>query len=481
MNTIEKSEKDVWKGFLPLAIAIFVTCFGAGVFIPVPVQMVSVFNRPYADTTWTALFYPMGAAACAPILGKLSDIFGRRKTLLFGMAVFSLGYIIGGIAPSFWMIVFSRFIVGLGVAAITPIALAYISTEFPDDKKGKGFAAYMLSASIAVVIGPTVGGLLMKNFGWRAPMFCAAIAGIICLGLCFIMADRTPHQRQGTASFDYAGAVLVFALFSSVLLIPSMGQSEGWTSIITLALIIIAIGATLLLRVVEKKSESPILSLELISKKNFILPVIILLLTQGLLQANMTLVILFVKMVQPDNMLVASYAVSILYLGMSIGSIAIGPQADKYEPKKVAAMALVITVISTAMMYLFNENSTFLVYAASLGLLGLGLGGNATVFMKIALDGLSPAAAGAGSGTYGVFRDVVAPFGVAVYIPLFSLTAASNAGKLVAEGIGAEAAAISGAISSVRLITSIELVCIVIGIILCFSLPNIMDKPAKAK
>ena len=109
--------------------------------------------------------------------------------------------------------------------------------------------------------------------------------------------------------------------------------------------------------------------------------------------------------------------------------------------------------------------SFLLLLMVSLGILGLGLGGNGTIFMKAALSGLSPQAAGSGTGTYGLFRDLSAPFGVAVFVPLFT----NQITRLTASGtIPANAA-----VRSVHTLAAVELLCVAAGIAAVLFLPRI--------
>ena len=91
----------------------------------------------------------MSTAAFAPILGKLGDIIGRKITLLIGIIVFIIGNVLSAIAPTLLFMLVARFIVGIGTAAIAPVVIAYILTEFPPDKIAKGFALYMFISSIS--------------------------------------------------------------------------------------------------------------------------------------------------------------------------------------------------------------------------------------------------------------------------------------------------------------------------------------------
>ena len=200
-------------------------------------------------------------------------------------------------------------------------------------------------------------------------------------------------------------------------------------------------------------------------KKSFILSVFALFLTQGLMQANMTNIIVFVNYTQPQNSVISGYAISIMYVGMSLGAVFLGPFADRYEPKKVLAGSLTLTAIGCAIMLLFSQNTSVLLLAASLGILGFGLGGNGSIFMKVVLSGVSNKDSGAGTGTYGLFRDLAAPFGVAVFVPLFT--------NRTANLIGAGTLEITAALSSIKLLASVEIVCIIIGIITVLFLPRI--------
>ena len=183
------------------------------------------------------------------------------------------------------------------------------------------------------------------------------------------------------------------------------------------------------------------------------------------MQANMTNIIVFINYTQPQNSVISGYAISIMYIGMSLGAVILGPLADRYEPKKVLVGSLAVTGIGCAVMLLFSENTSVVLLGSSLGLLGFGLGGNGTVLMKVVLSGLSAETSGAGTGTYGLFRDLAAPFGVAVFVPMFT-----NRVSGLIDGGATEAAA---AINSVKLLSVIEIGCVVIGIITVLFLPQI--------
>ena len=458
------------KGFIPYALAAFLIGIVGGFSTVLGPSFVQDIGIAYNNTTWTALAQATSTAACAPILGKVGDVIGRKRTLLLGIAVFTLGNVLSALANSLVFMMIARFVVGIGTAAMTPVIMAYIVTSFPPNQVAKGFSLYMLISSASVIFGPTLGGLIISAYGWRAMLWvCVAICAVTFI-VCVLTAGKQDSQRRPLKNFDGIGAVLVLIFFSLMLCVPSFGQNFGWTSKAFLGVLIAAIISLLGLMAAERKAVQPILPGSFMKRGAFILSVIALFLTQGLMQANMTNTIVFVNYTQPDNTAVSGYAISAMYVGMSLGAVILGPLADRFEPKHVLTGSLILTGIGCGILFLFSEATSVLLLMASLGILGFGLGGNGTIFMKVALSGLPQQEAGAGTGTYGLFRDLAAPFGVAVFVPLFT----NQITGLIAGGAtGADAA-----VRSIHLLAIAELICSAAGIAAVLFLPRIRNKGA---
>nr|MBQ8244660.1 MFS transporter [Oscillospiraceae bacterium] len=455
------------KGFIPYALAAFLIGIVGGFSTVLGPAFVQDLGIAYNNTTWTALAQAMSTAACAPVLGKVGDVIGRKTTLLLGIAVFTLGNILSALADSLVFMLAARFVVGIGTAAMAPVIMAYIVTQFPPDMVAKGFSLYMLISSASVIFGPTLGGLIVSAYGWRSMLWvCVAI----CAGTfaaCLAIAGKEDSQRKPLRDFDGFGAALVLIFFSLVLCIPSFGQNFGWSSK-PFVLVLAAAAASLAgLIAAEKRAAHPILPGSFMGRRAFVLSVAALFLTQGLMQANMTNTIIFVNYTQPENSAVSGYAISVMYLGMSLGAVILGPLADRFEPKNLLTGSLALTGAGCALLFLFSSGTALLLLMASLGILGFGLGGNGTIFMKAALSGLSRQEAGAGTGTYGLFRDLAAPFGVAVFVPLFTNQITSE----MTAGAGGSAAAVS----AIHSLAAAELLCVAVGIVVVFFLPRIRN------
>ena len=460
--------KSYLIGFVPYALAAFLIGIIGGFTTVLGPAFVKDLGLEYNNTTWTALAMSISTAAFAPILGKLGDVIGRRVTLLLGILIFIFGNIMTAVAPSLWFMLAARFVVGIGSAAIAPVVITYIISEFPPDRASSGFSLYMLISSAAVIFGPTLGGLIIERSGWRAMMWiCVLISAAVFLA-CLLTNKEKKTTKKSLSSFDGLGSVFVLIFFSLTLCVPSFGQNFGWNSLAFIFVLIAALLSLIILILVERKAKTPILQGSFMKRRSFILSVVALFLTQGLMQANMTNIIVFVNYTQPENTVISGYAISIMYIGMSLGSILLGPLADKFEPKRILSISFVITGIGCALMLLFSPITSVLLLAASLGILGFGLGANATIFMRVVLSEIPTKKAGAATGTYGLFRDLAAPFGVAVFVPLFTNQVTANIDK----GIDA----ISAAVSSIKLLALTEIVCIAVGIIAVILLPKIHSR-----
>lgn len=463
-SEIMKREANYKQGFFPFGLgAVLIGLVGgfSTVLGPAFVQSIGI---DYSNTTWTALAQAVSSGACAPILGKVGDVIGRRRTLLLGIAVFTVGNILSALAGSLLFMMAARFIVGIGTAAIGPVILAYIATEFPQDRIGKGFALYMLLSSASVIIGPSIGGMIVSSFGWRTMLWvCVAL----CIGIflvCALTSRGVESERRKLENFDIKGAVMILLFFSLLLCVPALGQSFGWSSTVFLAVLLACALSLIGLIFAQKKARQPILSGSFMKRRVFVLSVLALFLTQGLMQANMTGTIVFVNYTQPARSVISGYAISVMYVGMSLGSVILGPLADRLDAKRVLAGAFILVGIGCGIMLLFTEYTSTLLLMLALGVLGFGLGGNGTIFLKVVLAGLPPQEAGAGTGTYGLFRDLAAPFGVALFVPLYTNQIAGN----IAAGASEAAAAVSG----IHILALAELLSVALGFAAVLFLPG---------
>lgn len=163
-------------------ITLLIDVTGLGIIIPVlPTLIAQLINGNLSQAAsyggWLTFAYAFVQFICAPVLGNLSDRFGRRPVLLFSLLGFGLDYLLLAFAPTIWWLFLGRVIAGVTGASFTTAA-AYIADISPVEKRAQNFGLIGAAFGLGFIIGPVLGGLL-GQFGARVPFFAAA-------GLCLI-------------------------------------------------------------------------------------------------------------------------------------------------------------------------------------------------------------------------------------------------------------------------------------------------------
>lgn len=192
---------DAGKGaLLFLFIAVLVDSIGFGIILPVLpgliMQLTGVsIDRAAAYGGWLSFVYALTQFFCAPVLGNLSDRFGRRPVLLFALLALGIDYFIMGFAPVIGWLFLGRAIAGLAGASFTP-AYAYVADVTPPERRAQRFGLMGAAFGIGFIVGPGVGGVL-SHFGVRAPFFAAGVLALANTALGFFaLPESLPQQLR---------------------------------------------------------------------------------------------------------------------------------------------------------------------------------------------------------------------------------------------------------------------------------------------
>jgi DHA1 family tetracycline resistance protein-like MFS transporter len=193
-----KDKKQAALGFIFITLLIDVT--GFGIIIPVLPKLIEQLihgNLSQASNYggWLLFVYAVMQFACAPILGNLSDRFGRRPILLFSLFGFGMDYLLQGFAPNiFWLFV-GRFIAGITGGSFTT-ASAYIADISTPEKRAQNFGMIGAAFGVGFIIGPVLGGIL-GHYGPRVPFFAAAVLAFVnWLYGYFILPESLPQTNR---------------------------------------------------------------------------------------------------------------------------------------------------------------------------------------------------------------------------------------------------------------------------------------------
>jgi DHA1 family tetracycline resistance protein-like MFS transporter len=191
-----------------VAVTVLIDTIGFGLILPVlPKLLVDLtgesVNRVSVYGGWLAFAYAAIQFLCAPILGNLSDRYGRRPVLLFAIGALGIDYLIMGVAPTLGWLFLGRSIAGIAGASFTP-AFAYVADMSPPDRRAQNFGLMSASFGIGFILGPALGGVL-GGLGPRAPFFIAAVLSLVnfVYGSLVLAESLPPAKRR---AFDWKRA-----------------------------------------------------------------------------------------------------------------------------------------------------------------------------------------------------------------------------------------------------------------------------------
>ncbi len=229
-QTAEEADPRRWLGFAFLLLASFMNLMDVTIVnVALPSMQQNLSASP-SEIEWVVAAYVLAFALGLLPFGRLGDIVGRKRMFLIGVTLFTLGSFLCGVAPSIQLLIGARALQGLAASAMTPQVLAIAQVSFPPREKGLMFSLFGLSASLASVCGPIIGGALIAGnfFGldWR-PIFLVNIPfGILAVVAGAAVVTKVP-PHPGLKN-DYLGIGL-FGLAMVLLVYPLIeGHTYGW-------------------------------------------------------------------------------------------------------------------------------------------------------------------------------------------------------------------------------------------------------------
>jgi len=212
---------------------------------------------------WVFSAYILTQTVSMPIFGKLSDLYGRKRFFLLGLAIFITGSILSGQAQNITELIIFRAIQGIGSGAFFPVALAVIGVVFPPRLRGRVQGVFATVFGIAAVVGPSAGTFIVQAVGWRWIFYVNLPLGVASVFL--ILAGLTESKNLGARPvMDWLGTILLagwVGLLSFGLL--SGGSTYPWYSLEEMAIFVAAAAAFAAFIFVEKRSKDPVLPLDL--------------------------------------------------------------------------------------------------------------------------------------------------------------------------------------------------------------------------
>lgn len=386
---------------------------------------------------WVTTAYLLASTAMVPIYGKLSDIYGRKPILLFGIAVFLLGSALCGAAgePFFgnlfgsamMQLVVFRGLQGLGAAALTSVAFAIIADLFAPADRARYQGLFGAVFGISSVIGPLLGGFLTDNISWRWVFYVNVPIGLLAT---YFITTRMPVLASGLKpKVDYLGAALIIVFTVPLLLALTWGSDNtyAWNSGIVLGLFGLSLAALIGFLFVESRVESPILPLSLFKNPTYLWSnVARFLIGAGFLGAILFLSLYLVN-VQGVSATAAGTATIPLTVGLIVGAIGSGQIAARlgvYKPLMLGGLA--VAALGFWWLSTLNADTPYVWVIARMVVLGLGLGPALPLYTLALQNAVKPYEIGVATSSGQFFQQMGSTLGTAMFGAILTAGLASE-------------------------------------------------------
>ena len=442
-----------WAVFGLVSVGTFMTTLDASIVNIALPSIAHAFGTPVSGRVeWVVIGYLVVIAATLLSFGRLADIAGRERIWIAGLALFTAGSALSGLAPTLVLLVGARGLQGLGAALIFAPALALIVDAFPRSQRGQALGMNALIVSLGVTAGPTLGGLITESLGWRWIFFVNVPLGFIGL-----LVARRVFTFGGSARarrFDLPGAVAFGLGLASLSLGLSFGSEWGWTSpalILTLAVAIVTLGTAV---ATERRRRDPLVDLGQLISRRLGLPLASFLFSILALFAVSFLLPFYLEELRGLTPLAAGLLLTPYSLGLAAAAPISGRLADRGHARWLGPFGLGLVALSLGLLAQIGLTTSSPEILLWLALSGVGQGLFLSPNTSAVMSAVPTDQSGTASGLIATTRVVGQALSVALAGAIFVGLGGAAAGATLVAG-GASTAAGDAALD-VTFITAIH-------------------------
>lgn len=469
--TVEAARTRKWVALLAVIAGILVQALNQSTIQAALPTLSQELGANFTTIQWVLLSFQITLAVIMLSVGRLADMFGKRRIFIAGNLFFGLASLLCALSPNVYFLIGFRVIQSAGAAVVTVLSMAIVAEIFPDSEKGRVLGIAAGSNSFGHFVGPILGGYLIGAYGWRIAFFilvpCAVLAALLAARYLPALSPSGTSRR-----FDILGATLIGATMCSLSLGLSYGQLIGFAHVYVLLLFAVSAISFVAFLYAERRVAHPVLDFELFRSRPFTLHIAIAALA-GIATSGVTFLLpFFMQLALGLTILQVGYVMAIVSIEIALIAPAAGYLADRLGAHRVTLIGLATLLVGflvASTSNLDNSQLGFLLRVLPMGIgIGLFMSPNSTVILAAA-----PAARlGVASGLIGLTRMIGQTTGIALLGAVFAGNVARSAGMPV-DVTDASPLAISQAF---RL--QFFIVAVVIGATLLWSLKSRPEKPA---
>jgi EmrB/QacA subfamily drug resistance transporter len=404
-------QKNPWLVLMVFSLGLFMTLLDLTIVnIAIP-SIVDDLKAPLDGILWMLNAYSLVYAVLLITSARLGDMFGPRALFVAGVGTFTAASFLSGLAQDPTQLILARAAQGLGAALIAPQGLPMITSLFAPEKRGGVFAIFGILAGLAVVLGPTLGGLIVSNWGWRWIFYVNIPVGVALIAAAFAF---VPDLRLGKSHrLDIPGVVLASAGLLLVVFGLIEGQRFAWGTVTGFITIpeIIAAGVVLLVAFMlyerRVQDSEPLLPFAVFHNRNLTLMVFVLM-AMGFAMLGVFLPItIYFQSVLGFDALTAGLTIAPMPLAMMFASGFVASQVQKIGPKPFLFAGLTLFTIALAYIaWTVSADGGRWALLPGFILMGIGMSGVWTPVYDLATRDLKPELAGTASGVLNTMQEI---------------------------------------------------------------------------
>jgi EmrB/QacA subfamily drug resistance transporter len=365
---------------------------------------------------WVATSFLLAAAMSLVPLGRIADLYGRKRIFLWGIVLYTLSSLGCSFAPDAALLIFSRFLQGIGGAMIFGTATAILISVFPAAERGRVLGINVAAVYTGLSAGPLIGGLLTHHLGWRSIYVFNAALGLIVL--CFTVWKLREEWAEARGErFDFAGSII----YSLSLLLLMFGVSRLPATEAVL-LVITGIAGIVAFIKWEMGNPSPLLDISLfVQNRAFTFSNLAALINYSATYAVSFLMSLYLQFIKDFSAQHAGLILLVQPVIQAAFSPLIGRLSDRIEPRLLASLGMALTVCGLYLLIFINAQSALAYIMTSLALLGLGFALFSSPNVNAIMSSVDRKFLGLASGTLATMRILGQMLSMGIAMLIFAL------------------------------------------------------------
>lgn len=400
-----------------------VTATSVNVALP---TLVSALGTDFAVVQWVLLSYLLVTSALLPVVGRLADAFGKRRLFLAGFAVFALGSLLCGFADGAAALIALRGLQGVGSAVLTALGLAIVTDVFPAGERGRALGVNGAVLSAGIVVGPTVGGLLIDALSWRWVFWMGVPVGLAGLLLAWWVVPRGIRQRE--RGFDLLGAADLVVVLTALSLALTLGQRRGFLDGSVLALFGVTALGGLLFPIIERRAPAPVLEPALLRNRELTVGLATGLATFVSIAGTIFLMPFYLERVLGYGPREVGLLMSAVPIVLVVAAPLAGIVSDRIGERPVTVVGLALLLIGYLAVGTLGQETTAVGYLLRFLPVGLGMGVFQTPNNSGVMGAVPRHRSGVASGLLALTRTLGQTAGIAVLGSLWAARVAARSG-----------------------------------------------------